>query len=432
MKNKKKSNTLYACVTWILAVVIFFIEYLIRVSPSSMISELMYSFKANNLQISSFSAFFMYAYVIMQIPVGIIVDKYGSKNSIVISAFLYAINTYIFASTSNLLVAQISRFFLGLTGAFAFIGILKLCVNWFSKKTFPILVGLTQSVGMVGGALGSGIMGRLVKEYGWRNSLEIFSLAMFICILLVILFVKDKPASLSGKDHLLKKRVDVVIGLKKILNNKQTWLIAIISGLIYIPTGVLAELWGSFYLINVKEFSSIDSTDAISVIFIGWSIGGPLFGLISNIIGRKSTILIGIINNMVTLPVVLYCPIENHIVICILFFIYGLLNSSSIVCYTAISEQYEKNIQGTALGFANALSVLISAIFQQLIGFVIDLIRQERIINNFNDYIPSEIKLSMLLIIFSTFISLAIFFFIVETISRLRARKDSNLRPPGS
>ena len=52
-------------------------------------------------------------------------------------------------------------------------------------------------------------------------------------------------------------------------------------------------------------------------------------------------------------------------------------NSSSIVCYTAISESYDKEIQGTALGFANALSVLISAVLQQLIGFIIDFIRHQ-------------------------------------------------------
>ena len=419
MFNKKKIYLIHAFFIWFLAVFIFFIEYLIRVSPSSMIKELMISFDANNLQISSFSAFFMYAYVIMQIPVGLIVDKYGSKMSIVLSASLYAICTYFFAFTYNIFIAQICRFFLGLTGAFAFIGTLKLCSNWFPRKTFSILVGLTQSVGMIGGALGSGIMGRLVKEHGWRQSLEIFAIILFINVFFVLLFVKNKPQYYDcNKNQLLKDkygRFNVKKNLLKILRNKQTWLIAIISGLIYIPTGVLAELWGSFYLINVREFSSIESTDAISIIFIGWALGGPFFGKISDIIGRRKTISIGVINNIIILPIILFYPIQDKIIIYILLFIYGILNSSSIVCYTSISEQYSNKVQGTALGFANALAVLISAVFQQLIGFTIDFIRQKRVINNYNDYIPYEIELSMSVIMISVFFSLIIFFFIKNT-----------------
>ena len=117
----------------------------------------------------------------------------------------------------------------------------------------------------------------------------------------------------------------------------------------------------------------------------------------------------------------------------LLLFTYGFLNSSSIVCYSSVSELYNKNIQGTALGFANALSVLISAVFQQMVGFIIDFIREKRIINNYSDYVPDELEKSMLVIIVTLFISIFLSFFIKETLKvPKRARKDSNLRPPGS
>ena len=68
--------------TWSLAVLFLFYEFFVRVYPSIMVKELMGSFKATAGQLGTLSAFFFYAYAPMQIPVGIMMDRYGAQKVI--------------------------------------------------------------------------------------------------------------------------------------------------------------------------------------------------------------------------------------------------------------------------------------------------------------------------------------------------------------
>src|ERR1700676_2430223 len=104
---------------WGLGAITCFVEYLIRVAPSSMVPSLMSTFNASPSDIGSFAAFFLYAYVLMQIPVGILVDRFGARICLGISVALCSLCTMVFASTDNLFVAKIARLILGSGSAFA-------------------------------------------------------------------------------------------------------------------------------------------------------------------------------------------------------------------------------------------------------------------------------------------------------------------------
>lgn len=97
-------------IVWFLGAFFFFIDYIIRVSPSVLTPTLMQLFNANAFAIGGFSAFFYYAYIGMQIPVGILVDRFGPKWLLISSCLLCALSTLMFAEMVSISMGLVCRF----------------------------------------------------------------------------------------------------------------------------------------------------------------------------------------------------------------------------------------------------------------------------------------------------------------------------------
>ena len=121
----------YPWLIWGLAASAFFIEYFARVAPGVMIDSLMRDFKVQALALGSLSAFFYYTYVGMQIPVGILVDRFSLRWLLTSMIFICGLGCLIFASTTHLGVAALARLMMGFGAAFAFVSALKVALVLF-------------------------------------------------------------------------------------------------------------------------------------------------------------------------------------------------------------------------------------------------------------------------------------------------------------
>lgn len=165
---------------WALGAAFFFSEYFARVAPSVMVPELMQSFHVKALSLGALSAFFYYAYVAMQIPVGALVDRYGSHRLLTVAAALCGISCLLFSMAQTLLIAELGRLLMGFSAAFAFVGALKLATVWFPASRFGLLSGLTQALGMAGAAVGEGPISVSVAAIGWRPTM--LSMGIFFVV----------------------------------------------------------------------------------------------------------------------------------------------------------------------------------------------------------------------------------------------------------
>ncbi|MBX9702543.1 MAG: MFS transporter, partial [Silvanigrellaceae bacterium] len=154
MKKSPAAPSYLPYFIWLLGAFFYLIDYVIRVSPSVLTPTLMQFFNANAFAIGGFSAFFYYAYIGMQIPVGILVDKFGPKFLLVGSALICAGSTFMFAEMQTITIGFLSRLLMGFGASFAFVGTLKLISIWFPGDKFAFLAGMTQAMGMVGAMVG--------------------------------------------------------------------------------------------------------------------------------------------------------------------------------------------------------------------------------------------------------------------------------------
>ena len=308
------NKSFYPWLVLVLAAGFFFAEYFARVAPSVMVPDLMSAFKVNALSLGALSAFFYYAYVAMQLPVGTLMDRFGPRVLLSVMAGICGLACLIFSQTHSIFMADLSRFLMGFSAAFAFVGALKIARTWFSPKRFGFLAGLTQALGMVGAAVGEGPVSVLVKHLGWRSTMGIIGIVLVVLALFIFILVRDnKDNNIIDKNINSKTNKDnnlsILESLFLVLKNKQTWINGLIVGCLYAPTAAFAELWGASYLHKVYGFTPEIAASGVGIIFIGWAISSPIVGWFSDKIGRRKPVIIAsLILSAIFMFLILYLP----------------------------------------------------------------------------------------------------------------------------
>ena len=151
-----------------------------------MTEELMRDFAVGGSALGSLSAMYFYAYVVLQIPVGILMDRFGPRKLMSAALVLCAIASICMASSNSLLMASASRLVIGGSVAFAFVGTLTILTCWFAPARFAMLAGLLQSSGMVGAMLGQAPLRIAVEHYHWR--VAIYGLGALALVLAIAAF----------------------------------------------------------------------------------------------------------------------------------------------------------------------------------------------------------------------------------------------------
>lgn len=358
---------------WLLAAGFFFAEYFARVAPSVMATPLMATFRVHAFALGSLSAFFYYAYLIMQIPAGAMIDVISTKKLLSLMAILCGISSYLFSLSNTLYAAEINRVVMGFSAAFAFVGALKIARQWFPSYRFGLLAGATQALGMLGAAVGEGPVALLVTHYGWQQTMQWISYVLLFIGIGLFIIIKDKPQP-SSQNTAWRTTFQAVIMIKDVLSHGPTWINGIFAGLLYAPTAAFAELWGPSYLHTVYHIPLTVAADAVSLIFIGWAIGGPIAGWISDRIQRRKPIMwVSSVLSLLLMAIILYLPNLSEIALFVLLFLYGIANVAVAITYVVAAEINPKAVAGTAMGFTNMASVIIGASFQPVIGKLLDL-----------------------------------------------------------
>ena len=112
-QNKNQKVKMIAIIGWLFAALFFFAEYFARVAPSVMAPHLMSAFNVTALSLGALSAYFYYAYIGMQIPVGALVDRYGPHKLLSVMAIGCGIAAFSFGATHSIHLASIARLFMG-------------------------------------------------------------------------------------------------------------------------------------------------------------------------------------------------------------------------------------------------------------------------------------------------------------------------------
>ena len=127
-------------VIWSLAVCFYFYEYILRVAPSVMISNILSSFNIKAGVFGTIVAFYLYAYAPMQLPVGILMDRFGVRKLLSLATIICGLGSILFGLSHAVWIADISRFCIGAGSACAFIGMIYITTATIVMNTKPLII----------------------------------------------------------------------------------------------------------------------------------------------------------------------------------------------------------------------------------------------------------------------------------------------------
>jgi MFS family permease len=238
--------------------------------------------------------------------------------------------------------------------------------------------------------------------------------------------VRDNPAVHQDSPGALgRKGPPIAFGdaLMRVLKNPQSWFNGFYVGLIYAPTGAFAEFWGTTYVQHNNGFDKISAAEAISCIFLGWAIGGPLAGMLSDKIKRRKPVMYGsALLSLITMTAALYWSNLSLGMLFLLMFLYGLANTGVGVSYALAGEINERRLAGTSLAFANMASIIIAAAFQPLIGWFLDMQWDGKMLEGIPVYSIEAYRHAMLALPLCLALGLVSTFFVKETYCKLRQK----------
>lgn len=347
-------------------------EYLLRISPSVMEIPLRHHFNLTATGFGLLSSVYYYAYVPMQLPVGILMDRYGPRRLLTFACLICVIGTLMFCKTYNYQLAFAGRFLVGAGSAFAFVGVLKLATIWLPENRLALVAGLTSALGTIGGMIGDNAVSALVDKMGWQwadSLLAVFGLFLTFSLWFFIHVHKQNTKS-GGTINTFKRNL---LDLQLILRNKQIWLNGFYGCLVYLPTTVFAELWGIPYLCHAHAMTESEAGFVNSLLFCGFMIGAPMMGYISDRIQRrKKPMVIGAIGAALMMIILLYVPNLSFLTVNILVFVLGLFYSAQSIVFAVGRELSPNEAAGTAIAATNMFVMLGAMLLQPLIGRLLD------------------------------------------------------------
>jgi len=358
---------------WTLAVIFLFYEFFIRVFPTAMVSELMAAFNVTAGTLGTLSAFYFYAYAPMQIPVGLLMDRFGARKLLTFASLICAIGSFLFAISHHLATAEVGRFFMGIGSAFGFVGMVYVCSHWFPSEKLALLVGLGNSIGMLGAVGAEGPLALSVTAFGWRLTVHGFAIVGFILAVALFLFIRSEPQRMK-KGEGKRATLDLMKNLKAVCSNHRTYLNAIIALLFYMTTAGFASLWGIPFLIQEYGMEKSFAGYVVSMIFVGWIVGGPIIGLISDRFNkRKPFLFISVFLTGIALLPVIYITNLPVYLIFILLFLVGFFSSAQLLNFSLAIELNPIEAKGTSIALTNFIVAVGSSIIQPLLGYFLDL-----------------------------------------------------------
>lgn len=406
-------RAIYPWIIWVIAASFFFYKYLIQVSPSVMTGDLMQAFGVNAAGLGNLSAFYFYSYLIMQVPVGVMLDRYSPRLLTTSAIFLCSISTFIFSQTDSLWLACTSRALMGMGAAFAAVSCFKIAALWFSPKRFALISGMFMTAAMLGAVGGQMPLALLVQHAGWRSALQVVSFLGMLLGIVYYLVLRDKKVKAVQEIH-PKEKISRLLG--KIITNRQAWALSLYSGLAFAPVSVFGGLWGVPFLEKAYGFSRTDSALAVSFIFIGFAAGAPFWGWFSDYIRRRKPVLFtGTFVALLCLSAVLFSTSFSLSFLTVLLFVFGFGASGFFTSFAMIRELFPLVLVATVLGIMNTFNAVFEALFEPLVGVVLDWSWDGSVANGMHQFSLHAYHLGLSLLPASLAIALVLLLLIDET-----------------
>jgi len=352
-----------------------------RLCPAVVAVDMMRDLGAGGGLLGMLSGAYFYSYAVMQLPAGLLADSWGARRTTTSFYLIAAAGALCMGLAPDAAWATGGRVLVGLGMSMIWVCTLKTLAVWYPPSRFAAMTGLLVSVGGLGSLLSSAPLAYAAQAVGWRNAfMGLGALSALVAGLLWIV-VRDTPAQagFKGPDlpHSLPPgRQALMPGVRMVLSNRRGWLLA---AWLFLDNGIFfsfAGLWAGPFLKHVHGFGQTGTGTVLAMVSLGLISGGPMLSALSTHVmksRRKALILCAAVLTALMAYLTARCESVGGAELYVIFYLFGVFSGAApAVAFTSAKELYPVSLAGTALGIMNIFPFVGGAVFQPLLGVLLE------------------------------------------------------------
>ncbi|EKN62741.1 hypothetical protein BABA_25016 [Neobacillus bataviensis LMG 21833] len=366
---------------WVVFASVLFTYFLMasqRTAPGLITDQVMRDFNVTASTIGLLTSIQFFAYTGLQIPFGILADRYGPNIFLISGAILTGIGTLIYSLGTNELMLFLARLLTGIGDATIWVNLVLILSQWFKVKEFVKLIGLAGMTGSLGFLLATVPFSAWIALLGWRAAF--FSVGMMLCLcgLLLYFVLIKKPKqffptnSITGKKEIHREKP--LILLRRIFSNRQAWALFFCHfGVVGAYVGFIGS-WAVPYGIQVYGMTRSDASQLIMIGLIGALIGAPLTSWISSVLAtiKRQYAIVHLTILLSWVAFLLFSGKPPFFTLYILFFIIGFGYGASALTFAFVRQSFSIKDSGVVTGVANTGGFLSAVLLPSIFGMVLD------------------------------------------------------------
>ena len=372
----------YRWVVWGVMVLSYMVVFFHRLAAGVVREDLVRDFGLSASAFGSLASMYFYAYMIMQIPVGMLADSLGARITVFGGTLLAGAGSVLFGMASSVPMLFVGRFLVGIGVSTVFVSILKVLSQWYRNREFASMSGLTALIGNFGGVLAQLPLAFLVAHFTWRTTfVGIGGLSLFLAAL-CYLFIRNAPRDMgfppineAQQEEEPGPSPGLLKALGEVLSCRNIWFAFLLCGFSSAAFLSLSGAWGVSYLREVFGVDAREASKMISYCVFGGMAGTFSVGCLSDRLGRRKLpmillclVFIGtwvplVFGNKTMLPLWGLSP---------LLFLLGFSASSFILGWAVTKEVSSPAYTGIAIAVVNSGTFLATALLTTGMGSMID------------------------------------------------------------
>ena len=369
----------------IFCVIFFAYQYGLRSAIPNVLNEnLQQFFNINTAQMGSLISLFYLGYTIMQIPVGIILDRVNLKKALLTSFALFAAGIIAFVGSQSYAVAAVAQLFLGISSSFSFVLLLKATNDNFPPEKVALISSIAISIGNFGPVVGNPALAYLSTIFHWKSVVLFMGFFGLLVSCLGVFLIEYDHKKDESENNLDPKKI--FSDLKNVLMNRQYFFIGLFSMMMLGPMSALCDAWGVSFFSQCYGFSKEQAALACSMIYIGTIVGGPFVAhLCSRFKSYKKIMLSGSLSFAILYALMIFVKFPT-IVLYAIMLLAGVAMSSQFLAFPVALVIADKNLGATVTGFVNTFTMLGCTLLIGGVGFVVNLSKGSNIYYSVDDY----------------------------------------------
>ncbi|MGW6016308.1 MFS transporter [Streptomyces sp. NPDC055210] len=365
-----------AVTVWSVGVSVYFVAVIFRTSLGVAGLDAADRFHVNASALSTFSILQLLVYAGMQIPVGLMVDRLGTKKVLTFGVVLFTIGQLGFAFSPTYGTALASRALLGCGDAMTFISVLRLGSRWFPARRGPMVAQLAGLVGMAGNLVSTLVLARLLHGVGWTAAFAGSSVAGVVVLVLMLAFLKDHPEGHEPEPFPHRGAAYVRRQIAASWREPGTRLGLWVHFTTQFPAMVFLLLWGLPFLVEAQGLSRATAGELLTLVVLSNMLIGLVYGqIVARHHAARLPLALGtVLSTAVVWAATLAYPAEHApmwllIVLCAVL---GACGPASMIGFDFARPANPPERQGTASGITNMGGFVASMATLFAVGVLLD------------------------------------------------------------